>query len=153
MDYSPKEASKEIKEAIYLLFVKASTLPVFIKKGCFDSMQEGLAVINGLLVYPLDDSERLKVQRRFPSCKESLSVWVQLDVYCAEGGGIGIDEVDYIKHMIKEAKKENINLNGFRLTGCQFDDTQDRRGHFKMAPDGFERVFFISRLNLGRESA
>ena len=102
-------------------------------------MQEGLAVINGLLVYPLDDSERLKVQRRFPSCKESMSVWVQLDVYCAEGGGIGIDEVDYIKHMIKEAKKENINLNGFRLTGCQFDDTQDRRGHFKMAPDGFER--------------
>lgn len=153
MDYSPKEASKEVKEAIYLLFVKASTLPVFIKKGCFDSMQEGLAVINGLLVYPLDDSERAKVQRRYPHTKESMSVWVQLDVYCAEGEGIGIDEIDYIKHMIKGAKKENINLNGFRLAGCQFDDTQDRRGHFKAAPDGFERVFFTTRLTLVRESA
>jgi len=153
MDYSPKEASKEVKEAIYLLFVKASTLPVFIKKGCFDIKQEGLAVVGGLLVSPLDDRERAKVQRRYPHAKESMSVWVQLDVYCAEGEGIGFDEIEYIKHTIKKAKKENINLNSFRLAGCQFDDTQDRRGHFKAAPDGFERVFFTTRLTLVRESA
>ncbi len=152
MDYSPKEASKEVKEAIYLLFVKASTLPVFVRKGCFDDRQEGLAVINGFLVYPLEDRECLKLQRRYPRYKEGMSVWVQLDVYCAEGEGNGFDEIDYIKHMIKEAKKENINLNGFRLAGCQFDDTQDRRGQYKMAPDGFERVFFTSRLTMVKES-
>lgn len=151
-EYLPKTASKELTEALYLLFVKTSTLPVFVERGCFDRSQEGLTVISGVFVLPLDDRERTRLQRRHPQAKDYSSVAVQLDVYCADGEGIGLDEIEYITHMVGETKKESPDLNGFRLVETSFDDIRDLRGHLKAAPKGFERVMVMCHLTMAKES-
>lgn len=124
-----KQDERELEETIYLLFVKVSTLPVWLFK--FKPILEaaGTTLISILNVDVLKEKG-----------KGLVSVMFQVDVYCSEEEGISMEEIEYIKHMLKSACEEKLIVNSCKLVECKINSIVDNRGAYKMAPDGFERV-------------
>lgn len=182
---SPKQPSREFEEAIYLLFVKTSTLPVWLSKFRPEPEPTGTTIIS-LISTKIVEGEELysaiaiynkltwsmglrgtygsiteagyqqEVGRLFqmrqchPQDCEFSEVSLQVDVYCSKEEGICLDEINYIKHMVGEAHKENPDLDGYRLFLFRFGEVQDRRNAYKMAPKGFERALVTCHLLMAK---
>lgn len=124
-----KQATKDLEEAIYLLFVKASTLPVWLAKYRPTPEATGTTVVSTLGLEMTESKGKQLVEFMF-----------QVDVYCSEAEGISMEEIEYIDHMLKQLKKEKLEINGLRLKKYDMRQVVDNRKSYKMAPEGFERV-------------
>jgi hypothetical protein len=132
-----KQYERTIEEAIYLLFVKASTLPVWLAKYRPTPEATGTTVVSTLGLEVTESKGKQLVELMF-----------QVDVYCSEAEGISMEEIEYIDHMLKQAKKEKLEINGLLLKNYEMEQIVDDRKFYKMAPDGFERVMMWGRLAL-----
>lgn len=186
MKSPPKQASTELEEAVYLLFVKTSTLPVGLAKFRPQPEPTGTTIVSlmsakvvegeelyraiasyGDLIksmgfkgtygdvsesgYQREVSHLFQKRQCHPQDCEFSELMFQVDVYCSKQEGVSMEEVEYIIHMVKEAHVENPALNGYRLFLYRFEQIQDKRGAYKMAPEGFERVMVWGTLLMSRD--
>lgn len=135
-----KQDERELEEAIYLLFVKVSTLPVWFHKYKPTLEAMGTVIIS---IMNIDCAES--------KGKMIYEVMFQADVYCSEEEAVSMEEAEYIVHMLKESYKERLIVSGYKFNKCNIEGIFDRRGHYKMAPHGFERVMTWGRIGFSKK--
>lgn len=134
-----KQDERELEEAIYLLFVKVSTLPVWLFKFKPTLEATGTTRISILSMEMLEKKS-----------KQLARITFQVDVYCSEEEGISMEEIEYIDHMLKSARKEKLIVNSYKFVEYEINSIVDNRGVYKMAADGFERVMMWGVIGMSK---
>lgn len=77
-----------------------------------------------------------------PHSFEYVELMAQVDVFCSVEEDTAIDEIDYIKHNLKEAYAQYFQTDECRFFAYNISYDRNHTGGYKMVEQGFQRVAF-----------